>query len=148
MTGVCSTKNLELVDSLGADHAIDYTKEDFTANGQAYDVIFDVAGKSSFSVCKGSLKESGVYLHTLPQLNVILPMLWTSFMGSKKVKMGAAPAKVENLDTLKELVVAGKLKTIISRRYPLEQIAEAFRYVESGHKTGNVIILVDHDNKT
>ena len=148
VTGVCSTKNIELVKSLGADHVIDYTKEDFTNSGQIYDVIFDAAGKSSFLACKGLLKEDGVYLHTLPQLNVILPMLWTSFVGSKKVKMAGAPAKVENLVTLKELVEAGNLKTVISRRYPLDQIAEAFRYVESGHKTGNVVIIVEHDNKS
>ncbi|UCD97371.1 MAG: NAD(P)-dependent alcohol dehydrogenase [Chloroflexota bacterium] len=148
VTGVCSTKNLELVKSLGADHVIDYTEEDFTDNGQNYDVILDAAGKSSFSACKGSLKEGGVYLHTLPQLNVILPMLWTAFIGSKKVKMGSAPAKVENLVTLKELVEAGNLKSVISRRYPLEQIAEAFRYVEGGHKTGNVIINVVQNDKT
>jgi NADPH:quinone reductase-like Zn-dependent oxidoreductase len=147
VTGVCSTKNLELAKSLGADHVIDYTKEDFTKNGQTYDVIFDAAAKSSFSACKDSLKEGGVYLHTLPQLNVILPMLWTSFIGSKKVKMGSAPAKVENLITLKELVEASNLKTVISRRYPLEQIAEAFRYVEGGHKTGNVIINVVQNDK-
>ena len=147
VAGVCSTRNLELVKTLGADHVIDYTKEDFTKNGQTYDVIIDAAGKSSFSACKDSLKEDGVYLNTLPQLNVILPMLWTSFVGSKKVKMAGAPAKVENLVTLKELVEAGNLKTVISRRYPLEQIAEAFRYVESGHKTGNVIINVVQNDK-
>ena len=142
VTGVCSTKNLELVKSLGADHVIDYTKEDFTKNGKTYDVILDAAGKSSFSASKSSLKEGGVYLHTLPHLNVILPMLWTSFIGSKKVKMAPAPAKVEHLETLKELVEAGSLKTVVGRRYPLEQLAEAFRYVEGGHKTGNVVINV------
>ena len=142
VTGVCSTRNLELVKSLGADHVIDYTKEDFTKSGQSYDVVFDVVGKSSFSDCKGSLKDGGLYLSTLPDLAVILSMIWTSFIGSKKVKMGGAPAKIENLVSLKELVEAGKLKTVIGRRYPLEQMAEAFHYVEQGHKIGNVIITV------
>ncbi len=147
VTGVCSTRNLELVKSLGADHVIDYTKEDFTENGQTYDVIFDAVGKRSYFECKDSLIEGGVYLHTVPELKVILAMLWTSFVGSKKAKMGGAPAKVENLETLKGLVEEGKLKTVVGRRYPLEQIAEAFRYVEGGHKKGNVIINVVNNDK-
>jgi len=145
VTGVCSTSNLELVQSLGADKVIDYTKEDFTQCGETYDVIFDAVGKSSFSRCKGALKENGVYLDTLPKLSTILQMLWTSAVGSKKVKMGGAPAKVENLIALKELIEAEKLKTVIDRRYPLDQIVEAFEYVEGGHKKGNVVITVEHD---
>jgi NADPH:quinone reductase-like Zn-dependent oxidoreductase len=148
VTGVCSTTNLEMVKSLGADQVIDYTKEDFTKTGQTYDVIFDAVGKSSFSRCKNSLKKNGIYLVTLPKLAVLLQMLWTPIIGSKKVKMEGAPAKVENLLFLKELVEAGQLKTVIDRRYPLEQTAEAFRYVEKGHKKGNVVITVEHDNKT
>jgi NADPH:quinone reductase-like Zn-dependent oxidoreductase len=145
VTGVCSTSNLELVKSLGADRVIDYTKEDFTQTGETYDVIFDAVGKSSFLRCKGALKENGVYLDTLPKLSTILHMLWTSAVGSKKIKMGGAPAKVENLISLRVFVEAGKLKTVIDRRYPLDQIVEAFEYVEGGHKKGNVVITVEHD---
>jgi NADPH:quinone reductase-like Zn-dependent oxidoreductase len=148
VTGVCSTTNLELVKSLGADKVIDYTKEDFTKTGQTYDVIFDAVGKSSFSRCKSSLKKNGIYLDTLPKLATLLQMLWTLKIGSKKVKMEGAPAKVENLLFLKELIEAGQLKTVIDRRYPLEQTAEAFRYVEKGHKKGNVVITVEHNDKT
>jgi len=148
VTGVCSTTNLEMVKSLGADHVIDYTREDFTKTGQTYDVIFDAVGKSSFSRCRGSLEREGIYLVTVPKLTVLLQMLWTSKMGSKKVKMEGAPAKVENLLFLKELIEAGKLKTVIDRRYPLVQTAEAFRYVEKGHKKGNVVIRVEHNNET
>jgi NADPH:quinone reductase-like Zn-dependent oxidoreductase len=145
VTGVCSTTNLEMVKSLGADKVIDYTKEDFTKSGQTYDVILDAVGKSSFSRCKSSLKKKGIYLVTLPKLAVLLQMLWTPIIGSKKVKMEGAPAKVENLLFLKELIEAGQLKTVIDRRYPLEQTAEAFRYVEKGHKKGNVVITVEHN---
>jgi NADPH:quinone reductase-like Zn-dependent oxidoreductase len=147
VTGVCSTTNLEMVKSLGADKVIDYTKEDFTKTGQTYDVIFDAVGKSSFSRCKSSLKKNGIYLDTLPRLATLLQMLWTSRIGSKKVKMEGAPAKVENLLFLKELIEAGKLETVIDGRYPLEQTAEAFRYVEKGHKKGNVVVTVEHNNK-
>ena len=144
VTGVCSTSNLELVESLGADQVIDYTKEDFTKSGQTYDVVFDVAGKSSFSRCKRSLKKNGIYLATLPNLIVLLQAAWTSRFGDKKVKMEGAPATADNLLDLKELIEAGNLKTVIGRRYPLEQLAEAFRYVETGHKRGNVAITVEH----
>jgi NADPH:quinone reductase-like Zn-dependent oxidoreductase len=148
VTGVCSTTNVELVKSLGADKVIDYTKQDFTKAGQTYDVIFDVVGKSSFSRCKSSLKKKGIYLATLPELAVLLQMVWTLIIGSKKVKMGDAVGKVENLLFLKELTEAGKLRAVIDRRYPLEQTAEAFRYVEKGHKKGNVVITVEHNDKT
>ena len=147
VTGVCSTTNLEMVKSLGADKVIDYTKEDFTQTGQTYDVIFDAVGKSSFSRCKSSLNEEGLYLITVPKLAALLQMLWTLRIGSKKVKIEGAPAKVGNLLFLKELFEAGKLKTVIDRRYPLEQTAEAFRYVEQGHKKGNVVITVEHHDK-
>jgi NADPH:quinone reductase-like Zn-dependent oxidoreductase len=147
VTGVCSTTNVELVKSLGADKVIDYTKQDFTKTGQAYDVILDVVGKSSFSRCKSSLKKKGIYLATLPKLAVLLQMVWTPIVGSKKVKMGDAVGKLENLLFLKELTEAGKLRAVIDRRYPLEQTAEAFRYVERGHKKGNVVITVAHNGK-
>jgi len=147
ITGVCSTTNLEMVKSLGADKVIDYTKEDFTKSGQTYDVIFDAAAKSSFSRCKGSLKKNGIYLTTVPTLVDYLQMLWTSMVGSKKVKGGVAEVSMDNLVFLKELIEAGKLKSVIDRSYPLEQTAEAFRYVETGHKKGNVVITVEHNNK-
>ena len=148
VTGVCSTTNLAMVKSLGADKVIDYTKEDFTKTGQTYDVIFDAVGKSSFSSCKGSLKKNGLYIVTLPTLAVLFQTQWTSIIGSKKVKMGDAVAKVENLRFLGELTETGKIRSVIDRRYPLEQMAEAFRYVEQGHKKGNVVITVEHDSKT
>lgn len=146
VTGVCGTRNLELVKSLGAARVIDYTKEDFTRNGQAYDLIFDTVGKSSFSQCRRSLKSGGTYLVTVPKFSVLVQMLWTSKFGSQQVKMEGAPAKLDNLLVLKELIEAGELRTVIDRRYSLEQIAEAFRYVENGHKTGNVVITVQHNS--
>ncbi len=142
VTGVCSTTNLEMVKSLGADQVIDYTVEDFTKTGQVYHVIFDAVAKSSFSRCRSSLEKNGIYLDTLPRLATLLQMLWTSIIGGKKVRMEGAPAKAENLVFLKQLIEAGKLRTVIDRRYPLEQIAEAFKYVEQGHKKGNVVITV------
>jgi len=148
VTGVCSTANLELVKSLGADKVIDYTKEDFTKSGQTYDIIFDTVSKSSFSHCKSSLKQRGIYLATFPKLAIILQMRWTSMIGSKKVINATAPDRTEDLIFLKELIEAGKIKSVIDRRYPLEQTAEAHNYVEKGHKTGNVVITVEHNNKT
>jgi NADPH:quinone reductase-like Zn-dependent oxidoreductase len=142
VTGVCSANNLEMVKSLGADKVIDYRKDDFTKMNENYDVIFDTVGKSSFSRCKSSLSNDGLYLDTLPRISTLFQMFWTSLIGSKKVKMEGAPAKVENLLFLKELIEAGKLKTVIDRRYPLEQTTEAFKYVEKGHKKGNVVITV------
>ena len=144
VTGVCSTTNLELVKSLGADKVIDYTKEDFTKSGQTYDIIFDAVGKRSFSQCKGSLKQRGIYLSTVPTLGTMLQMLWTSKFGSKKAIFTASGLKQnkENLVFLKELFEAGKIKSVIDRRYPLEQIAEAHRYVETGRKKGNVVITM------
>jgi len=147
VTGVCSTTNLELVKSLGADQVIDYTKEDFTQSGQTYDIIFDAVGKSSFSRCKSSLKQGGVYLTTVPTLAVIPQMLWPSKSGRKKAMFAAtglrpASEKAKDLVFLKEVIEAGKIRAVIDRRYPLEQIAEAHRYVEKGHKKGNVVITM------
>ena len=148
VTGVCSTTNLELVKSLGADKVIDYTKEDFTKSGETYDLIFDILGKSSFSRCKSSLKQNGRYLLASFKMRPLFQMLWTKMIGSKKVICAMATDKAEDLIFIKELVEAGKIKSVIDRRYPLEQIAEAHRYVEKGHKKGNVVITVEHNNKT
>jgi NADPH:quinone reductase-like Zn-dependent oxidoreductase len=146
VTGVCSTANLELVKSLGADQVIDYTKEDFTKNGQTYDIIFDTVGKRSFSRCKGSLTPKGVYLDA-GSVATIFPMLWTSMFGSKKAILALTYVRpagkiTKDLIFLKELIEAGKIQAIIDRRYQLEQTAEAHRYVETGRKKGNVVITV------
>ena len=148
VTGVCSTTNLELVNSLGADKVIDYTKEDFTTNGEAYDVILDMVGNVSFSRCKSSLKQKGILLAGTGGPSTIFQMLWTSMMSSKKVIAGPATERKEDLVFLRELIEAGNLKPVIDRRYPLEQTAEAHRYVDKGHKKGNVVITVDHTSKT
>ena len=137
-----------MVKSLGADKVIDYTKDDFTKSGETYDVIFDAVGKSSFSGCMRSLKKEGVYLHAVAAPAVMLRMRWTSMMSSKTLIGGTAIPEIENLIFLKELVEAGKIKPVIDRRYPLEQIVEAHAYVETGHKKGNVVITVEHSNKT
>ncbi|MFC1724906.1 NAD(P)-dependent alcohol dehydrogenase [candidate division KSB1 bacterium] len=148
VTGVCSTTNLEMVKSLGADKVIDYTKEDFTKSGETYDVIFDTVGKSPYSGCLRSLKKKGFYLLADQGLSQMVRGLWTSMTSSKKVIGGTASAKTEDLIFLKELIEAGKLKSVIDRRYPLEQIAEAHRYVDKGHKKGNVVITLEHSDKT
>jgi NADPH:quinone reductase-like Zn-dependent oxidoreductase len=148
VTGVCSATNLEMVKSLGADKVIDYTKEDFTKSGQTYDIIYETVGKSSFSRNMSSLKKKGIYLAGNAGLLQTVQMLWTSMIGGKKVIFGPAPERKEDLIFLKELVEAGKIKPVIDRRYPLEQIAEAHSYVEKGHKKGNVVITVEHNNKT
>ena len=152
VTGVCSTANLEWVRSLGADHVIDYTQEDFTENGKTYDIIFDTVGKRSFSACKGSLTDEGIYLATVPTPAIMLRALWTAKRGGKKVKFVAAglrqaSEKIKDLVFITKLIEAGKLKPVIDRCYPLEQIAEAHRYVEQGHKKGNVVINVEHNSK-
>jgi NADPH:quinone reductase-like Zn-dependent oxidoreductase len=148
VTGVDSTRKLDILRSIGADKVIDYTQEDFTRGGETYDVIFDVVGKSSFSRSKRSLKKKGFYLLANPGLPQMVRGLWTSMTSSKKVIFGAASEKTEDLIFLKELVEAGKIRSVIDRRYPMEQIAEAHRYVETGHKKGNVVITVEHTNKT
>ena len=126
VTGVSSTTNLELVKSLGADKVIDYTKEDFSKNGETYDIVFDTVGKISSSLSKGSLRGNGTYITT----------------------KSLTKEKTENLIFLKELIEAEKIKPVIDKRYPLEKIAEAHRYVDKGHKKGNVVITVVHNNKT
>jgi NADPH:quinone reductase-like Zn-dependent oxidoreductase len=147
VTGVCSTTKVEFVESLGADKVIDYTKEDFTKSGWTYDIIFDTVGKSSVSGCKRSLKKNGFYLLTTFGLPKLVQILWLSMTSSKKVFMGTLKEKAEDLIFLKELIEAGKIKSVIDRSYPLEQIAEAHRYVETWNKKGNVVITVEHNNK-
>jgi len=138
---------LDMLRSIGADQVIDYTQEDFTKSGQTYDVIFDVVGKSSFSGSIRSLKKEGIYLSANPGLSQMVRGLWTSKTSSKKVIVGTASYKTEDLIFLKELIEAGNIKSVIDRSYPLEQIAEAHRYVEKGHKKGNVVITVEHNIK-
>ncbi len=146
VTGICSTTNIEMVISLGADKVIDYTKEDFTDSGETYDIIFDAVSKTSFLRCEGSLKQRGVYLTVdWPLLQV--RALWTSMVGSKKLIFGMASQNLEDLIFLKELIEAGKIKSVIDRTYPLERTAEAHRYVEKGHKKGNVVITVEYNSK-
>ncbi len=143
VTGMCSTRNLEMVRSLGADHVIDYTKEDFTQNGEIYDVIFDmVPGKSSFSRYKSSLKPNGLYLAGAGGLESLAQMVWTGLTGGKKVIAGMAPDRVEDLVFIKGLLETGKLKPVIDRCYPLEQTTEAHRYADTGRKRGSVVITI------
>jgi NADPH:quinone reductase-like Zn-dependent oxidoreductase len=150
VTAVCHTRNVTLVKSLGADMVIDYTEEDFTKNGQKYDFVFDAVGKSSFGACKKSLKPGGIYCSTdlgfLSQ-NLFLT-LWTSIFGSKKVIFPIPRDRKDEILLFKELIEAGKFRPVIDRRYPLAQIAEAYRYVETGQKTGNVVIIVGHNDRT
>jgi NADPH:quinone reductase-like Zn-dependent oxidoreductase len=142
VTGVCSAANAEMVKSLGADKVIDYNKEDFSKGDERYDFVFNVVGKTTFSQSKGILKQKGIYLENMAELKDFLKMAWTSITGGKKIKGGVSTARAENLGFFIELIESGKLKPVIDRIYPLEKIAEAFRYVESGHKKGNVIIAI------
>ncbi len=148
VTGVCGTPRLEFVKSLGADKVIDYTKEDFTKSGETYDLIFDILGKSSFSRCKTSLSQNGRYLLASFKMRQLFQMLWTSMIGSKKVICAIAPGSTEDLISVKELIEAGKIRAVIDRRFPLEQTAEAHRYVEEGLKKGHIVITVEHNNQT
>lgn len=146
VTGVCSTANVELVRSLGANHVIDYTKEDFTENGETYDIIVDTAGTAPFARSKASLKERGRLLLVLGGLPDILGVPWVSMTSSKKVIAGPAAWGAEDLRSLAKLAEAGEFKSVIDRRYPFEQIAEAHRYVDTGRKKGNVIVTLVHDD--
>ena len=143
VTGICSSVNTGLVKSLGADKVIDYTREDFTGSGEKYDIIFDTTGKYPFLPCVKSLKPNGIFLRAVNMaISPIIMGLWTSMTSNKKVIGGIATELKENLVFLRELIEAGKLKPVIDRRYPFDQIAEAHRYVDTGHKKGNVAIAV------
>jgi NADPH:quinone reductase-like Zn-dependent oxidoreductase len=142
VTGVCGGPRLDYVKSLGADHVIDYTKQDFTQDGQAYDLIFDVLGRSSFARCKDLLKPGGIYLPASFKSKALLQMLWTKMVGDKKVICTLASEKPDDLVLVKELAEAGKYRSIIDRTFPLEQAANAHRYAESGQKRGPVVITL------
>ena len=144
VTAVCNTKNVELVRSLGADEVVDYLQEDFTRNGETYDVIFDAVGKLSFRRCRRSLKPGGMYVTTDLGFMWHAPMLalLTSRIGDKKAALGIAKYTKEDVLLLKELIEAGEYRAVIDRRYPLEDVVEATRYVETGQKTGNVVLTV------
>lgn len=142
VTAVCSTQNLELVKSLGADRVIDYTKEDFTRSGQTFDIIYDTVGKTSITDCLNLLKQGGSYLQSAGSPAFLLQMRWAAMRTGKVLIGGTATPKAEDLLCLNDLVTAGKLKPVIDRCYPLEQIVEAHRYVDMGRKKGNVIIRV------
>jgi NADPH:quinone reductase-like Zn-dependent oxidoreductase len=146
VTGVCSTANVELVRSLGADRVIDYTQEDFTDNGETYDVIVDTAGTAPFFRSKTSLKERGRLLLVLSGLPDLLQVPWVSMTSSKRVIAGPAAWSAEDLRFLATLAEAGEFTPVIDRRYPFEQTAEAHRYVDTGRKKGNVIVTLEHDD--
>lgn len=142
VTGVCSGTNAALVKSLGADKVIDYTREDFTKSDERYDFVFGVVGKSTFAQCKGLLKPDGIYLENMMEVKDFLKVLWTSITGGKKIKGGVSSERADNLNFFVELIKSGKLNPVIDKVYPLEKTAEAFEYVEKGHKKGNVVICI------
>ncbi len=147
VTGVCSGSNLELVRKLGADVVIDYTAEDFTRAGVRYDVIFDAAGKSSFSRCRSSLQPGGVYLTTVPSLGIMFAMPWTSMVGNQRAVIAftglrRAKEKLRDLVYTRELAESGAIVPVIQAVLPLEQIADAYRAVDGGHKRGNVVVTM------
>ncbi|WP_410767325.1 NAD(P)-dependent alcohol dehydrogenase [Haloferax sp. DFSO60] len=145
VTGVCSAANVELVRSLGAETVIDYTSTDFTSTGATYDVIFDAVGKRSYTECKGSLDAGGRYLTTVLSVGILLQMVWTRLFGTKRAIFAATglaskSTKRENLGALRDLVEAGSLRPVIDREYSLDDIREAHRYVDAGHKAGSVVV--------
>jgi NADPH:quinone reductase-like Zn-dependent oxidoreductase len=154
VTGVCSTRNLEMVRSIGADHVIDYTQEDFTHNGQRYDLIFDAVGNRSVSDCKRALSPNGICavagFTTLSHLFQVLVLgSWVSRTGSKKIgQMETANPNKKDLLFIKELLEAGKVVPVIDRTYPLSEVPEAIRYLEEGHAKGKVVITLEQNNNT
>ena len=154
VTGVCSTANVGLVKSLGADAAIDYTREDFSRAGRVYDVVFDTVGKSGFSRSLQSLKRGGFYVRVGGSGRLssifwgIVQEKWASCTGAAKVVGGVGRGTGEDLSFLKGLIEAGKLRTVIDRRYSLAEIVEAHRYVEAGHKKGHVVIILQQASRS
>jgi NADPH:quinone reductase-like Zn-dependent oxidoreductase len=147
VTGVDRTSKLDMIRSIGADHVVDYTTEDFTKNGKTYDVIFDTVGRSSFSALMNSLKTGGYLLLGNPSFLQLFRGIRNSG-SAKKVMRWTGAYPLEDLVALRELVETGKLRSVIDRRYPLEQVAEAHRYVDTGQKKGNVVITVGHNDRT
>jgi NADPH:quinone reductase-like Zn-dependent oxidoreductase len=148
VTAVCNTKNVELVTSLGADEVVDYLQEDFTKNGRTYDVIFDAVGKTSFRRCRRSLKPGGLFIETDLGFMWHAPLLalLTRWIGDRRARIGIAKYRKKDVLFLKELVEAGRYRAVIDRTYPLEQVIEATRYVETGEKTGNVVLTVSRES--
>ena len=142
VTAVCSTSNIEMMKILGADKVIDYTKEDFSKNGITYDIIYETVGKSSFSDCINSLNKNGYLLLANTEPSLLFKGIWTSISSSKKVIAGIIKESAQEMNYFKELIESGKLKAVIDKTYPLEQIAEALAYVDKGHKKGNVVIRI------
>jgi NADPH:quinone reductase-like Zn-dependent oxidoreductase len=142
VTGVCSGANVDLVKALGADAVIDYTQDDFAKSGNTYDLIFDVVGATTFERAHHSLKPNGVFLQNIMELSDVVRVLWTSVAGGKKIKGGVAIGNIANMGLITALAEVGTLRPVIDRTYPLDRIAEAFKYVEQGHKKGNVVIMV------
>jgi NADPH:quinone reductase-like Zn-dependent oxidoreductase len=150
VTAVCGTENVELVRSLGADEVVDYLQQDFTASGKTYDVVFDAVGKHSFRRCRRSLEPGGTYLTTDLGFMWHAPLLAlsTRWIGDKRVRLGIARYTKEDVLFLEQLVEAGNYRAVIDRTYPLEDVVEATRYVETGQKTGNVVLTVGGDRPT
>lgn len=142
VTGVCGTRKLAFVQALGADKVIDYTKEDYTKNGETYDLIYDILGKSAFGTCQHSLTPNGILLYASFKVKQLIQMMRTSKSTGRKVICALSSENLDDLNFIKELVEAGKFKTVIDKRFPLEETAEAHRYYESGKNTGNVVISV------
>ena len=142
VTGVCSTAKLEIVKAMGADKVIDYTKEDFTQRGEAYDIIFDTVGRSPFSGSVRSLTKEGFYVFTTYALSRLIRIVWQNLTSSKKAVSGLTEKNPEDLTFIRELIEAEKLKVVIDKRYPMEKASEAHRYVESGQMKGHVVITL------
>jgi NADPH:quinone reductase-like Zn-dependent oxidoreductase len=147
VTGVCGTQGQDYVKALGADHVIDYGKEDFTTNGESYDVIYDILGKGTFAKCKNSLRDNGIYLNASFKTGKILQIVWTKALGKKKVVCAFARERHEDMALIRGLAEAGRLKAIIDRTFPLEKAADAHRYVEEGRKRGSVVITIDQGGR-
>lgn len=148
VSGVCGTARIEYVAALGAEKVIDYTKEDFADRGERYDCIFDILGKSSFARCKVALRPDGRLFYISFKMKQVFQMLWTSLTGGKKAVCVVMNEKAEDLDNVRKLIEAGKLKAMIDKCYPLEQAAEAHRYAEEGRKNGNVVLFIKQNTGT